>query len=492
MVAVGQRGDAGGGHLLLDVVLHLPGRGNARQQEHVAAFCRCRRGSLLREERLQRLVVERCEVELLIGVEVHLLRQHTVFHRLEILRTLRDDDDVGPVLGLQRLAEPSGRQQFIEDDQTMVVDEQDVDAGLHVAVLEGIIENDDVRTVFKIRQTVYAPSTLLVHGDVDFRELPLDLVRLVAKVSHCGVGRGQQIAVALALVAPAQHGNLHLVLQQPDEILHVGRLARAAHGDVAHGDDRGAIGPAFQDVRLEEEIPEADSQSVQPTEWQQTLVDLYEVLSPQLSILNLFHPDVLEHTSLDAVVALDVAAELEQRLIQVAQHLAEFTVEIGALLLVRQQLIHPTALVRGIGGGIVLADLGQFGGLLHGIVQTAEFIHEFNLQGVRSQPYAALADGVHLVRLHPATLRHDVEEGLIAAIHVALHILHLLAVVLGEDQVLLIVGEFVGLHAVEVDAEFVSHQFAEVRDEAEDADAARDGGRLGKDIVGGRTDPVAA
>ena len=62
--------------------------------------------------------------------------------------------------------------------------------------------------------------------------------------------------------------------------------------------------------------------------------------------------------------------------------------------------------------------------------------------------------------------------------------LHDLVVVLAKDEVLLIVGELMGGHAVEGHAEFVLYQTTEVRNQSEDADTASDGGWLGEDIVG--------
>ena len=78
------------------------------------------------------------------------------------------------------------------------------------------------------------------------------------------------------------------------------------------------------------------------------------------------------------------------------------TVEVSAFVLLGQELIHPTALAR-ISAGVVFIEFGQFCSLLHGIVETAEFIHEFDLKGIGGEPYTTLSDGIDLGRIHLAT-----------------------------------------------------------------------------------------
>ena len=97
---------------------------------------------IILKSRPKRLILMSGVEELLVGIETHGLRDDTVLHGLHVSRTLCDDHDVGPVLALHRLPESSRRQQLVVDDQTMVVDEHDVDARLHITVLEGIVEQD--------------------------------------------------------------------------------------------------------------------------------------------------------------------------------------------------------------------------------------------------------------------------------------------------------------------------------------------------------------
>ena len=141
---------------------------------------------------------------------------------------------------------------------------------------------------------------------------------------------------------------------------------------------------------------------------------------------------------------------------------------------------------------MVFAGLGQLGGLLHGVVQRAELVDQLDGQGVGGQPDAALGYLVHLVAGHLAALGHDVEERLVAAVNIRLHVFQLLGVVLAHDQVFLEVGVLVGLRAVEGHAQLAGQQLAEVGHQSEDADAARDRRGLGKDVVAVGAHHVAA
>ena len=173
----------------------------------------------------------------------------------------------------------AGRQQPVVDDESVVVDEQDVDAGLDITVLKGVVEQDNVDVARRLvaRETVYSLAAAAVHGHVDAGKLLLHLVGLVADVGHGSVGRGQHIATALALVATREHAHAHHVLEQPHEVFHVGRLARPAHGDVAHGDNGDVESALPQQPQVEEPVAQPHAQPVEPAEGQQPVVDPDEV-----------------------------------------------------------------------------------------------------------------------------------------------------------------------------------------------------------------------
>ena len=130
----------------LQVVRHLLGRGNAGEQKGmmVLQFMKVRRGLGLLEYRQQFTIVDGREEQSLVGIEIHGLGDDTILHGFQVLRTLRDNDNVCTVLATQWLAQSASRQQRVVDNQSVVVDQQDVDAGFDITVLEGIVQEDDI------------------------------------------------------------------------------------------------------------------------------------------------------------------------------------------------------------------------------------------------------------------------------------------------------------------------------------------------------------
>lgn len=237
------------------------------------------RSSFFSEEPVELVVGQTREIQLLVGEEIHGLCQHPVIDRLKIRRTLGDNHNVGTVLPTLRLAEPSRRQQLIVEDKAMVIDEQDIDARFDIAVLVGVVEEHDIGVASSLvgSEAIDTLAALLVHRDMDLRKLALHLVRLVSYQPHRRIVLCQQIAPALALIAPAEHRHLCLVLQQADEILHMRRFARSAHGDIAHRDDGHTETPASENAQFEELVAKAHAQPVEPAQGAQPVVYFDEI-----------------------------------------------------------------------------------------------------------------------------------------------------------------------------------------------------------------------
>jgi len=289
VIAECEHGDAFGRDGL-EVVLHLFGRGNACEQheilpdywahgverleythrvEYSQGLERLVAGQI-GEDGFRRVVLVGGEEQVLVGIEFHDLRQDAELHRLHILWTLGDNDDIGTILALYRLTQTTCGQQLVVDDETVIVDEQDVDARLDVTVLEGIVEEDDVDILacLAIDEFLDTACTVTVDGQRDIRKLLQHLIGFVADLPHGGILIGQHEAMSLAFIAPTEDGYVHVILQQADEILHVRRLACTAYSDVAYGDDGHAERATLQDSHLEEQVPEAYAYAVKPTEWQ--------------------------------------------------------------------------------------------------------------------------------------------------------------------------------------------------------------------------------
>ena len=264
------------------VLHHLPGRSDACHEQHMVVRKLFQGKTVLNdclvpEHGLQGVVAERGEIEVLVGKEIHGLGDDAESHGFEFLRALGNDNHVGTVLAIQGLAQSSGRQQLVVDDETMIVHEQDIDAGLDVAVLEGIVEQHDVDATVDPYERLDAMHALLVDRHDGLGEFQLHLHRLVSNVACRRTRPGQHEALRLALIAPAEYGHLGLMLQQLDEILDMRGLTSAAHGDVAHRDDGHAEVAALHDSHVKEEIPDAHTQPVEPAQRQQPLIDFDEI-----------------------------------------------------------------------------------------------------------------------------------------------------------------------------------------------------------------------
>ena len=174
-----------------------------------------KRLGLLGEDGHGSVVVDTGEVEFLIGIEVHGLGEHTKLHRLQVFRTLGNDHDVGTALSVETLAQTSRRQQLVVDDQPVIVNQQNVDAGLDIAVLIGVIEKDnvDIVSLLVMRQPVHALTAVLVYSDIDIGEFLFHLVRLISDFACRRLVISEYIAFTLALIATREHADLHHIFE---------------------------------------------------------------------------------------------------------------------------------------------------------------------------------------------------------------------------------------------------------------------------------------
>ena len=80
-----------------------------------------------------------------------------------------------------------------------------------------------------------APVSIYSH--VDMRKLLFHLIGFVTDLCHGSFRGGQYETFRFPFVSPAEDGNLKLLLQKPYQILRMGGLSCASHGDVANVDD---------------------------------------------------------------------------------------------------------------------------------------------------------------------------------------------------------------------------------------------------------------
>ena len=193
-------------------------------------------------------------------------------------------------------------------------------------MLEGVVEDDgvDIFSSLSARQLLNASGTLLIDSHRDAGELAMYLVGLVTDITTAGVVVGKYEALGLSLVAATEHGYVHLVFQEADEVFDVRRLARSSNRDVTYGNNRCGVGTALQDASLEEHVPDSDAYAVKPAQWPQILVDGNEVAFHE----RLFYADIIQHAGLNAAAVLDGLAYLHKRFIEFAEQYTDLTIKI--------------------------------------------------------------------------------------------------------------------------------------------------------------------
>ena len=117
--------------------------------------------------------------------------------------TFSDDDKVSAVLSAQRLAKSAGRQELVVDNEPMIIDEQNVDAGFDITMLEGIVEQDNLHIFggLVMGKPVNTLTAVSVDGDIDVGKLLLYLVRFIAYLLRCGSVVSQDISLRLPFIA---------------------------------------------------------------------------------------------------------------------------------------------------------------------------------------------------------------------------------------------------------------------------------------------------
>ena len=139
---------------------------------------------------------------------------------------------------------------------------------------------------------------------------------------------------------------------------------------------------------------------------------------------------------------------------------------------------------------MVFVEFGEFCSLCNGLVESAEFINEFDFQRVLTRENVALRVLLDLLHRHFPTVGHALAEQFVAAIDVALQKSEFLGI--ERTRRCTEVRVFVRFHLVEFQSEFLRHQFRAVGQNAENADGTCQRGGFGENIVGSATDVVAA
>ena len=192
--------------------------------------------------------------------------------RLNVVGALGHHHKVGLLHhAIHGLAQGAQGQESVVVGHAVVVAQHNVDFGLHIAVLESVVEQKQVDGRVDLQHFLDALAPALAHGQRDVaQKLVVYLIRLVAYVARCERVASHDKAVGQALVAAAEHAYviLRVVGQQAlDDVFYMRRLARTAHSDVAHRHDGHVIARFLEDASVEGSIATPHARAIEPREW---------------------------------------------------------------------------------------------------------------------------------------------------------------------------------------------------------------------------------
>ena len=138
---------------------------------------------------------------------------------------------------------------------------------------------------------------------------------------------------------------------------------------------------------------------------------------------------------------------------------------------------------------MIFLQLGQLGSLLDGIVQRTNGVNQFDAKRIVTQPNTSLGNLLNLVNRLLATIGHALAEQFVATTDILVEQSQFLGIERtghrAKGSVL------VGLDLVELHAQLVCQQSAEIGEHAEDTNRTCDGSGLRVNVVGSTTDIVA-
>ena len=189
-------------------------------------------GGLLRKERMELLIDDLTEEELLMGLQMQILLDDPIGERLHLPTALGDNDNVCSARGFPWFTKLTIGQQLVGIVGPTLVGQQNRQAWADIPMLEGIIEQHDLWAFCQgqVEQLLHPPTSVAIDRYHHLRKLLLDLKRFVSDL-RAGVCRGrEQESPALPFVASAQDSHPIGGYQQPDQVFRMGCLARPADG----------------------------------------------------------------------------------------------------------------------------------------------------------------------------------------------------------------------------------------------------------------------
>ena len=131
-----------------------------------------------------------------------------------------------------------------------------------MAVLEGIIQEDDLVDSQARKYLFDALNAVFVDANPDAGEFPEILQRFVAHISVGADGIHSLEAFGFPAIAATEDGHAKFIFQQASQILGVGRFSCSAQVEVAHANQRLIETPRFQDVPIIKFMPDSQDDMI--------------------------------------------------------------------------------------------------------------------------------------------------------------------------------------------------------------------------------------
>ena len=185
------------------------------------------------------LIFLRSEKQRLIGAQAHFLPPSLPILRIEFMRAFCYYHHVCIRHPGRQVPQAAERQQAVLEIRAVPVHQNDIEGGMKLLILEGIVEHYDIDAVLHQPGASFHP--VLIHRNSHGGELALDLQGLISRKSGGAVRLHYLEPLALAFVAAGEHRQIGIpptvaVLQEAEYHLRMRGFAGATDGDVSHAD----------------------------------------------------------------------------------------------------------------------------------------------------------------------------------------------------------------------------------------------------------------
>ena len=239
------------------------GIGYSRHDDHPVAPANPSLGSV-GEQRQRLALLHSREIERLVRIESQRVAHDAHVERVEVLGTLGDQHEIGPVDLSSRVAQPAPRQQPVAVNRTIVVHQQDIDPRLDIPVLKSVVENNQFDLGVNFPQPADSLGPFFANRHRNVGILHLHLLGFVAYALDRRARSREHEPFGPAAIPARKYGYSPLARKTLDQKFGHRRLARTADSQIAHAHDRNVELLAPENLQIEQLVPDVDYQTVYP------------------------------------------------------------------------------------------------------------------------------------------------------------------------------------------------------------------------------------